>query len=50
VTPGDWSRDYPFLATDVDLAQYGYVEQSGLVWIPGTNDRSSGTPPGSYIG
>ena len=27
VTPGDPSRDYPFFATDVDLAQYGYVEQ-----------------------
>jgi hypothetical protein len=27
VTPGDPSRDYPFLATDVNIAQYGYVEQ-----------------------
>ena len=24
---GDPSRDYPFFATDVNLAQYGYVEQ-----------------------
>jgi hypothetical protein len=24
---GDPSRDYPFLATDMNLAQYGYVEQ-----------------------
>jgi len=31
VTPGDPSRDYPFLETDVDLASYGYVEQENFM-------------------
>jgi hypothetical protein len=30
-TPGDPSHDYPFLATDVDLASYGYVEEEYFI-------------------
>src|SRR5215471_13073820 len=44
VTPGDPSRDYPFLATDVDLAQYGYVEQE--YFIQGTANQYT-TPAGA---
>ena len=44
VTPGDPSRDYPFLATDVDLAQYGYVEQE--YFMQGTANQYT-TPAGA---
>jgi hypothetical protein len=44
VTPGDPSRDYPFLATDVDLAQYGYVEQE--YFMQGTANQYT-TPAGT---
>jgi alpha-tubulin suppressor-like RCC1 family protein len=39
VTPGDPSHDYPFFATTVDLAKYGYVEQE--FFIEGTANRYS---------
>src|SRR5712671_681320 len=44
VTPGDPSRDYPFLATDVDLASYGYVEQE--YFMEGTANQYT-TPAGA---
>ena len=44
VTPGDPSRDYPFLATDINLAQYGYVEQE--YFMQGTANRYT-TPAGA---
>ena len=44
VTPGDPSRDYPFFATDVDLAQYGYVEQE--YFMQGTANQYT-TPAGA---
>jgi hypothetical protein len=44
VTPGDPSRDYPFLATDVNLAQHGYVEQE--YFMQGTANQYT-TPAGA---
>ena len=44
VTPGDPSRDYPFFATDVNLAQYGYVEQE--YFMQGTANQYT-TPAGT---
>jgi hypothetical protein len=44
VTPGDPSRNYPFLATDVDLAQYGYVEEE--YFMQGTANQYT-TPAGA---
>jgi len=44
VTPGDPSRDYPFLATDVNLAKYGYVEQE--YFMQGTASQYT-TPTGA---
>lgn len=44
VTPGDPSRDYPFLATDVDLAQCGSVEQE--YFMQGTANQYT-TPAGA---
>jgi Alpha/beta hydrolase domain len=41
---GDPSRDYPFLATDINLAQYGYVEQE--YFMQGTANQYS-TPAGA---
>jgi hypothetical protein len=40
VTPGDPSRDYPFLATSIDLAARGYVEEE--FFISGTACRYNG--------
>ena len=40
VTPGDPSRNYPFLATPIDLAARGYVEQE--FFISGTACRYNG--------
>lgn len=37
VPPGDPSRDYPFFATNHDLAQWGYVEEE--FFIEGTANR-----------
>ena len=31
VTPGDPSHNYPFFATDVDLASRGYIEQEFFI-------------------
>ena len=44
VPPGDPSRNYPFLATDVNLAQYGYVEQE--YFMAGTANQYT-TPAGA---
>lgn len=44
VPPGDPSRNYPFFATDVNLAQYGYVEQE--YFMQGTANQYS-TPAGA---
>jgi Alpha/beta hydrolase domain/Pentapeptide repeats (8 copies) len=44
VTPGDPSRNYPFFATDVNLAQYGYVEQE--YFMQGTANQYT-TPAGA---
>jgi len=41
---GDPSRDYPFFATDVNLAQYGYVEQE--YFMQGTANQYT-TPAGA---
>jgi hypothetical protein len=43
VPPGDPSHDYPFFATNHDLAQWGYVEEE--FFIEGTANRYS-TPSG----
>jgi hypothetical protein len=40
VAPGDPSRNYPFLATPIDLAERGYVEQE--FFISGTACRYNG--------
>jgi len=44
VTPGDPSHNYPFLATDVDLASYGYVEKE--YFMEGTANQYT-TPAGA---
>jgi hypothetical protein len=44
VSPGDPSRNYPFLATDVNLAQYGYVEEE--YFMSGTANQYT-TPAGA---
>jgi Alpha/beta hydrolase domain len=40
--PGDPSRDYPFFASNLDLAKFGYVEQE--FFLQGTANRYN-TPP-----
>ena len=44
VAAGNPSRDYPFLATDVNLAQYGYIEQE--YFMAGTANQYT-TPAGA---
>ncbi|HEX2540336.1 MAG TPA: alpha/beta hydrolase domain-containing protein [Caldimonas sp.] len=41
--PGDPSRNYPFFATHVDLAAWGYVEEEFV--FEGTANRYTTTPP-----
>jgi hypothetical protein len=50
VTPGDPSRNYPFLATSIDLAARGYVEEE--YFISGTACRYliAAVPPGQPTG
>jgi hypothetical protein len=42
-SPGDPSHDYPFFATDVDLASFGYVEEE--YFIEGTANRYNTSTP-----
>src|ERR1700757_1465085 len=46
---GDPSRDYPFFATDMNLAQYGYVEQEYFIKGPANQYPTPGGAPGPVI-
>ena len=46
---GDPAHGYPFLATDVDLASAGYVEQEFLISGQATRYAASGTATGTVL-